>query len=299
MLDFRLLVFYTVAKKLSFTKAAAELFITQPAVSRHIQELEQQVGLALFERSGKQISLTRAGEVALRHAEIIQSNYRQLEYDLNALKGQRSGGLHIGASSTVAQYVLPPVLAHFHEKYADVAISLISGNTEHIEQALLNKDIAVGIVEGRTHLRELHYEPFIEDEIVLIAQGNHPLAQRDEVTLEELKTYPLVLRERGSGTLEVIEYALKEHNIRLSDLSVAMYLGSTESIKSYLFHSRELAFISVNAVQNELRTGTFRIIDVKDLAITRYLYTIQRQGDTEPLAESFLRFARRYYNQAL
>lgn len=91
MLDFRLLVFYTVAKKLSFTKAAAELFITQPAVSRHIQEMEQQVGLALFERSGKQISLTHAGEIALRHAEIIQANYRQMEYDLNALKGLRSG----------------------------------------------------------------------------------------------------------------------------------------------------------------------------------------------------------------
>ena len=261
--------------------------------------MEQQVGLALFERSGKQISLTCAGEVALRHAEIIQANYRQLEYDLNALKGQRSGGLHIGASSTVAPYVLPPVLAHFHEKYADVAISLISGNTEHIEQALLNKDIEVGIVEGRTHLHELHYEPFIEDEIVLIAKVDHPLAQRDEVTHEELKNYPMVLRERGSGTLEVIEYALKEQNIRLSDLSVAMYLGSTESIKSYLFHSRDLAFISVNAVTNELRSGTFRIIDVKGLAITRYLYTIQRQGDTEPLAESFLRFARRHYNQSL
>ncbi|MPR32256.1 LysR family transcriptional regulator [Salmonirosea aquatica] len=298
MLDFRLLVFYTVAKKLSFTKAAAELFITQPAVSRHIQELEQQVGMALFERSGKQISLTPAGEVALRHAEIIQANYRQLEYDLNALKGKRAGGLHIGASSTVAQYVLPPVLAHFHEKYADVAISLISGNTEHIEQALLNKDIEVGIVEGRTHLHELHYEPFLEDEIVLIAKVDHPLAQRDEVTLEELKTYPMVLRERGSGTLEVIEYALKEQGIKLADLNVAMYLGSTESIKSYLFHSNGLAFISVYAVENELRSGTIRIIDVKDLTISRFLYTIQRQGDTEPLADSFLRFARRYYNQS-
>jgi LysR family transcriptional regulator, transcriptional activator of the cysJI operon len=299
MLDFRLLVFYTVAKKLSFTKAAAELFITQPAVSRHIQELEQQIGMALFERTGRQISLTPAGQVALHHAEIIQANYRQMEYDLNALTGRRSGGLLIGASSTVAQYVLPPVLAHFHEKYADVSISLISGNTEHIEQALLNKDIEVGIVEGRTHLHELHYEPFLKDEIVLIAKEDHPLAQRDEVTLEELKTYPMVLRERGSGTLEVIEYALKEHNIRLSDLSVAMYLGSTESIKSYLSHSRDLAFISVNAVKNELGNGTFRIVDVAGLTITRYLYTIQRQGDTEPLADSFLRFARRHYNQAL
>ena len=122
-------------------------------------------------------------------------------------------------------------------------------------------------------IRDRHYEPFIEDEIVLIAKVDHPLAQRDEVTLEELKNYPMVLRERGSGTLEVIEYALKEQNIRLSDLSVAMYLGSTESIKSYLFHSNGLAFISVYAVKNDLRSGTFRIIDVKGLAITRYLYT--------------------------
>lgn len=195
--------------------------------------------------------------------------------------------------------MLPPVLAHFHEKYADVAISLISGNTEHIEQALLDKDIELGIVEGRTHLHELHYEPFLEDEIVLIAKADHPLVQRDEVSLAELLTYPLVLRERGSGTLEVIEYALKEHDIRLADLTVAMYLGSTESIKSYLMHSNGLAFISVYAVANELRSGTIGIIDIKELTISRFLYTIQRQGDTEPLADSFLRFARRHYNQAL
>ncbi|TDB68134.1 LysR family transcriptional regulator [Arundinibacter roseus] len=297
MLDFRLHVFYTVAKKLSFTKAAAELYISQPAVTRHIHELEQQFGMALFERAGRQISLTPAGLLTLHHAETIQANYRQLEYDLNALKGQRAGALHLGASSTIAQYVLPPVLAYFHEKNADVAISLISGNTEQIEQALLNKDIDAGIVEGRTHLPELHYEEFRRDEIVLIARADHPLAQRDELSLDELRSVPLVLRERGSGTLEVIEYALKEHGIKLSDLVVDMYLGSTESIKSYLFHSSCMAFISIYAIENELRAGTFRILDIQNLTISRFLYTIHRQGDPEPLADSFLRFARKYYNQ--
>lgn len=296
MLDFRLYVFYTVAKKLSFTKAAAELYITQPAVTRHIHELEQQFGVALFERAGKQIRLTPAGEIALHHAEIIHANYRQLEYDLNTLKGQHSGALRLGASSTVAQYVLPPVLARFHDKHADITISLVSGNTEQIEQALLNKDIDMGIVEGRTHLHELRYTTFVPDEIVLIARTEHPLAQREEVSVGDLKKYPFLLRERGSGTLEVIEHALRQVDVKLTDLSIEMYLGSTESIKSYLFHSNCLAFISIYAVENELKAGTFRVIDIQDLDISRPFYTIQRQGEAEPLAEMFLRFARRHYN---
>ncbi|GAA4400347.1 LysR family transcriptional regulator [Nibrella viscosa] len=293
MLDFRLQVFYTVAKRLSFTKAAAELFVTQPAVTKHIHELEQQFGTTLFERLGNQIRLTPAGEIALRHAETILGNYRQLQYDLSVLKGQHSGTLRLGASTTVAQYVIPPILARFHERYADVKISLVSGNTQQIEQALLNHDIELGIVEGRTHLHELRYTPFVRDEIVLISHIDHPLAQRDEITVDELKSQPLVLRERGSGTLEVIEHALRQIGVKLSDITVEMYLGSTESIKSYLTHSRCLAFISIYAVENELQAGTFRVLDVKGLTIQRDFYTIQRQGATERLAETFLNFAER------
>ncbi|WP_345246332.1 LysR family transcriptional regulator [Nibrella saemangeumensis] len=295
MLDFRLQVFYTVAKRLSFTKAAAELFVTQPAVTKHIHELEQQFGTTLFERLGNQIRLTSAGEIALRHAETILGNYRQLEYDLSVLKGQHSGTLRLGASTTVAQYLIPPILARFHERHADVKISLVSGNTQQIEQALLNHDIELGIVEGRTHLHELRYTPFVKDEIVLISHSAHPLAQRDEITVDELRSQPLVLRERGSGTLEVIEHALRQIGIKLSDITVEMYLGSTESIKSYLTHSRCLAFISIYAVENELQAGTFRVLDVKGLSIQRDFYTIQRQGASERLAETFLNFADRHH----
>ena len=118
MLDFRLNVFYTVAKRLSFTKAAAELYVTQPAVTKHIQELEHQFGTALFDRRGNQISLTAAGNVLLGHAETIMGVYRQLEFDMNALKGESGGTLRVGASTTVAQYVIPPVLARFREQSA-------------------------------------------------------------------------------------------------------------------------------------------------------------------------------------
>ena len=297
MLDFRLQVFYTVAKRLSFTKAAAELFISQPAVTKHVQELEHHFGTALFERKGNQIQLTAAGQVLLQHAELVVGIYRQIEFDLNTLKNKIGGTLRIGGSTTVAQYILPPILARFHAQYADVAVSLLNGNTRQIEQALLNKDIELGLVEGRTRHGDIRYTPFVQDEIVLVMRADHPLANRNEISLTELQAMPIVLRERGSGTLDVIEYALRAVNIRLTDLTVEMHLGSSESIKSYLLNSRCLAFLSIHALGDELKAGTLRVVDVQNLTIQRDFYAIQQQGAHEGLAEVFLRFARHQYNR--
>lgn len=297
MLDFRLNVFYTVAKRLSFTKAAAELYVTQPAVTKHIQELEHQFGMALFDRRGNQISLTLAGNLLLKHAETIMGTYRQLEFDMNALKGQPGGTLRLGASSTVAQYVIPPVLAGFHEQSADITISLLSGNTEQIEQQLLNKNIDLGLVEGRTHNSDIRYTPFVKDELVLVCRADHPLADRDEITLDELQSIPILLRERGSGSLEVIEHALRGVGLKLTDLTIEMQLGSTESIKSYLGSSRCMAFVSVFAVQDKLRAGILKVIDVQGLSIHREFYSIQLQGVSEGLPDTFMRFARQHYKR--
>jgi DNA-binding transcriptional LysR family regulator len=297
MLDFRLNVFYTVAKRLSFTKAAAELYVTQPAVTKHIQELEHQFGMALFDRRGNQISLTSAGNLLLKHAETIMGTYRQLEFDMNALKGQPGGTLRLGASSTVAQYVIPPVLARFHEQSADITISLLSGNTEQIEQQLLNKNIDLGLVEGRTHNSDIRYTPFVKDELVLVCRADHPLADRDEITLGELQSIPILLRERGSGSLEVIEHALRGVGLKLTDLTIEMQLGSTESIKSYLGSSRCMAFVSVFAVQDKLRAGILKVIDVQGLSIHREFYSIQLQGVSEGLPDTFMRFARQHYKR--
>ena len=297
MLDFRLNVFYTVAKRLSFTKAAAELYVTQPAVTKHIQELEHHFGMALFDRRGNQISLTTAGNTLLHHAESIMTTYRQLEFDMNALKGKPGGALRVGASTTVAQYVIPPVLARFHEQSADVTISLLNGNTEQIEQALLHNDIDLGLVEGRTHHSDIRYTSFVKDELVLICRPDHPLADRDEITLTELRSVPVVLRERGSGSLEVIEHALRGVGLRLTDLTIEMQLGSTESIKSYLGSSRCMAFVSVFAVQHELQAGSLKVLDVQGLSIQRDFYSIQLQGVSEGLADTFMRFARQHYKR--
>ncbi|MBO0936495.1 LysR family transcriptional regulator [Fibrella sp. HMF5335] len=297
MLDFRLNVFYTVAKRLSFTKAAAELFVTQPAITKHIQELESQFGMALFDRRGNQISLTTAGNVLLRHADTIIGSYRQAEFDMNALKGQSGGQLRLGASSTVAQYVIPAVLARFGEQSPGVILSLMSGNTEQIEQALLTNDIDLGLVEGRTHHSDIRYTPFVKDELVLVCRADHPLASRDELTLDELKTVSIVLRERGSGSLEVVEHALREVGLRLTDLTVRMQLGSTEGIKSYLGNSQSMAFVSIFAVQDELKSGTLRVLDVAGLTMQRDFYSIQLQGVGEGLSDTFMRFTRQHYNR--
>lgn len=295
MIDFRLKVFYTVAKRLNFTKASIELFISQPAVTKHIKELETEFKISLFERSGnKKIVLTTAGEILLKYAEQILGIYRELEYDISLLAKDYNGVLRIGASTTVAQYVIPPVLAQFHKKFKDIQVELITGNTEDIEQALLNKVIECGIVEGISRHPQLKYEQYLQDELVLVCSGSNLLFKKEIIKPSELKNYPLLLREPGSGTLDVIAHALKPHQIKIRDLQIEMRLGSTEGIKSYLVHSNCLAFLSIHSILKELTNNECRIIEIKDLTIDRPFQFIQLHGIPNSLAELFMRFAKDY-----
>lgn len=290
MFDFRLKVFYTVAKRLSFTKAAEELSISQPAVTKHIKELENHVSLALFYRRGNKVQLSPAGEVLLRHTEKIHEQYRQLEFDLNRLNETYKGVLHVGSSTSITQYILPPLLARFHDIHKEVKVQLVNGNTEQIEQALINNEIELGVVEGKSKRRDIHYTPFVKDEIVLVCSSKHPLSEKEEIKPERLKNIPLLLREPGSGTLEVISDALKEKGIKLSDLQVEMQLGSTEAIKSYLQHSNCMAFLSLHAILKELETNTLKIIEVKKMPIHRNFYFITPIGPEGGLPALLIRF---------
>lgn len=294
MFDFRLKVFHTVAKRLNFTKAAEALYISQPAVSKHIQEIEQHYKTKLFERNGSKVKLTKAGNILLAAADEIFGIYRKLNFELNTLNHQKSGELRIGASTTAAQYILPPVLAAFHKEYPEIIVTMKIGNTEDIEQALEEQHIDFGITEGKSKNKSLKYIDFIEDELVLTANYDHPFARREFIQPEELLTVPILLREPGSGTLEVIAHALKGAGIKMASLQQEMQLGSTESIKSYLYHSNCVAFLSVYSILKELKYNTFSIIDVKDLRIERKFYFIQPHGESEGLSELFIQFAQRY-----
>ena len=215
-MDFRLKVFYAVANRLSFTKAATELFITQPAVSKHIQELEEEYKVKFFDRNGSKISLTQAGKVLLEHAKSIFEIYREIDFDMSTLINQQRGILRLGASTTISQYIIPPLLARFHQKMADVKVNLRNGNTEQIENALLNKEIEIGIVEGQSKNQLIKYIPFLKDELVLVCNSKNPLVNKKEISKEDLLEMKFLIREQGSGTLEVIEHALKSLEISFS-----------------------------------------------------------------------------------
>jgi len=294
MFDFRLRVFQTVAKRLNFTKAATELYITQPAVTKHIHELEHYFKTKLFERKGSQIKLTAAGEILLQHVEQIFSVYRNLEFEMSNFSQKHKGKLRVGASTTVAQYVLPPALAAFHQKFPDVQITLTTNNTEQIESALKNNEIDLGVIEGRSRNTSIKYSEFIKDEIVLIASNKNPWGKKGIIQPQDLKIIPLLLREPGSGTLEVIAHALKSFGIKIRDLKIEMQLASTESMKSYLLHSDCMAFVSIHSVLNELKQNEFRIVDIKGLDIERYFYFIQLHGESDSLPDVFINFCSHY-----
>jgi DNA-binding transcriptional LysR family regulator len=298
-MDFRLKVFYTVALRLNFTKAATELYISQPAVSKHIQELEETYKTKLFERNGSKIALTPAGEILLKHTKNIFEIYREIDFDMSSFINDRQGLLRLGASTTISQYIISPVLARFHQKQKDIKVNLLNGNTEQIENALINKEIEIGIVEGQSKNQSIKYTPFLKDELVLVCNTKNPLIKQNEISLEDLKSMKFITRERGSGTLEVIEYSLKQVGVKISDLQIEMQLGSTESIKSYLLNSDCLAFMSIHAVDKELKNNELMILDIANLSVERYFYIITLLGKPNALTELFIQNLSAYYNLEL
>lgn len=290
MSDFRLNVFCSVAKTLSYTKAAQELHITQPAITKHVQELENQYKTRLIERMGNKIVLTHAGEVLLEHSIAILKEYAQLDFVMNMLHGDPKGTLRLGASTTIAQYVLPPVLALFKTKFPDVNISLISGNSDDIESELMDHHIDLGLIEGNKRLPNLKYTHLVDDELVAIASTQSKYAKYDELTIDDLRRIPLVLRENGSGTLSVLTSALDRVGVKFTDLNIIMQLGSSESIKLFLENADAVSIISFRCVTRELVSGTFKIIELPQLEMTRELCFMQLQGESEGLAHIFMQF---------
>lgn len=296
MQDFRLKVFQAVAVKLNFTSAAEALFITQPAVTLQIKKLEEELGVKLFNRAGGKVKLTAAGEILLGYAGRIDDLYDELETALGAVVGEERGKLSIGASTTIAQYVLPRLIGKFLALYPKIDFSMISANTENIIGALDKEKISLGFVEGPTGRADLKVERFIEDEIVVIVAANHEWAAGDppKISLCELAGMPLILRESGSGTRRVVEDALKKGGLKLSALNIVMELDSTEAIKSAVETDLGIGFVSRWGLKHEIELGSLKIVRVDNLEIKRqFQFIYPRSPRLDSTAESFYRFARR------
>lgn len=294
MFDFRLKVFHTVARRLNFTKAANELNITQPAVTKHIKEIENYLKIKLFDRNGTKIKLTNAGEILLSYTGQLFSTYQKIEFEIGVLNEQYKGNLKLGASTTIAQYILPAILAAFHQRYPEIKVSLVIQNSEVIEDMLSRRTIDLGLIEAQIKNRNFQYIPFLKDEIVLVARNKHPLAITNSLKLDQLHSIPMVIREPGSGTLETIDFALREKGIKLKDLQYEIQLGNAESIKSYVIHSDAMAFLSIQSIVQELKSKSLKIIDIENLTIERYFHFISPEGEQSPTADIFRKFSNQY-----
>jgi DNA-binding transcriptional LysR family regulator len=302
MLSFKHEVFLEVARLKNFTKAGQTLFISQPSISKHIKQLEEEYKAGLFERKGNTIELTHEGKIlynALIKAKAIQ---KQLEFDISTSKNPTAakGELKLGASTTVALYIIPPVLSDFHQKHHGVSITLVNRNSENVLKALLDHEIDVGIMEGRNKLSGVRSQLFLTDEVVPVCSAHSPIAKKQKISQQELTALPVALRERGSGTLAALKYALGKHDIKLSDLQVYVRLSGTEALKNFILADQCIGFLPMRSVAKELAHGDLVRLYVDHLSITRQFYFVQRPGDeAHGLGSSFMHFAMRHYNVKL
>jgi DNA-binding transcriptional LysR family regulator len=292
--DFRLKIFCSAAQHNSFTKAAQLNFITQPAVTKNIKELESELGVSLFERKNARVGLTEAGKVYYEYAQQLLKVYEEAQFKVDELRGSFNGRLNIGASTTIGQYILPKVLAVFIQEHPYITIQMLNANTEEVEKELQENTIDLGFIEGHSGKSSLKYEPVMDDEIVAVVHQNHPLFAQEEINISELKEQNFVLRENGSGSLDIIADIFNKNHIRLKDLKVDAQLGSTESIKTFLEYSNCIGFLSIHALRNELLSGKFKVLDIENFSIKRQFNAVYSHGNFDGIPKLFLDFFHNY-----
>ncbi len=294
MADRRLQVFHTVARLLSFTKAAETLHMTQPAVTFQVRQLEEHFNTRLFDRTHNRISLTDAGVRVNEYAERIFQLYGEMENSIREMTGEISGAVTIGASTTVAEYMLPSLLGDFKEKYPDVNLHLKVSNSEGIVSMVENNTIDLGVVESPVANKNLMVEICKYDQLVVIMPPNHPLAERRQVSFKDIFQYPFICREEGSGTREVISEYLGSMSCCDRDLNIVMELGSPEAIKGAVEAGMGLSVVSSATIQKELKLGTLVSIPLDPPLRRPYSFVHQKQKFRLRVMEELLDFARGY-----
>ena len=293
-MDYRDKVFLAVAENLSFSKAANELFISQPAVTKHIKELESRLNSALFERKGNKVYLTKAGKMTYDYLKKIKQQYEELEFELGRMNDTFKGTLRIGASSTISQYIIPKVIALFHKRYPKIELFLFNGNSFEMEQKLLENEIEIALVENDSSQSNIKYIDFIDDEIVAVTGSQSVYAKLKSISLIDFQQIPIVLREKGSGTLDVIQKYLLKNNIKFENLNILIHLGSTEAIKNFLCDFDGIALVSEKAIEKELLLKQITKINIKGIQFNRTFRIAHRQGPETLSSKLFAEFLFKY-----
>jgi DNA-binding transcriptional LysR family regulator len=295
-IDFKHLeTFCRIAGLRSFSKAADDLLLTQPTVSGHILSLEQFLSLRLFDRTSREVRLTKAGKVFLEFASKILSLRKDLLNALSEFSEGIRGDLSLGASTIPGEYLLPKLIGDFKREHPRSVLSLRIADTKEILQYVLQDGVEFGIIGAKLNHPSLHYEKYEEDEIIVVAPSDHPLTRRKRVSLEELLKEPWIIREEGSGTQIASEKALRKKGKSLKQFNVAMEMGSTSAVKEGVKARLGLAFISRRATGEEVSRGILSRIDVEGVGpILRQIYIVSHRGRTlSPIGMEFLRFLKK------
>ncbi|ABB15748.1 selenium metabolism-associated LysR family transcriptional regulator [Carboxydothermus hydrogenoformans] len=288
-------IFRVVAEKKSFSEAARLLHISQPAISMHIQALEEYYGTKLLDRTTKRVTLTPAGEILYKYTLHLLSLMDKAQRDISQAAGIIKGKLILGASLTIGGHVLPPLLSSFYRKYPDVNITMEIMNTEKVLERVSDLTLDLGFVEGEVTTGELHVEALARDELVVVVAANHPLAGRGRISWEELATLPLVMREPGSGTRKVIEERLQAAGFKLPELKIVMELGSTEAIKGAVEAGLGAAILSKWTVRREINWGIFKQLLIENLPIYREFYVVLNNNKFHsPATQALIQFCREH-----
>ena len=289
--NFRLKVFRAVAEHLSFRKAGEQLYLTQPAVTLQIKALEEELATKLFERSASGVTLSEAGKTLLTYAERLQELAEQAENELASLKGQAAGSLVLGASTTIAQYVIPKYLAAFSRRFPGVHLQVFGENTEQIAEGVASGRFGLGLIEGPAMRKDLSIEDWFEDEIFVTVPAAHEWAGLDAIPAEKLLDAALVVRERGSGSRHVVEHALQKAGLRLGALRIAMELDSTEAILSCVEEGLGVGFVSKWAIQRRVGAHALATLRIEGHPMMRkFSFVLPRSPELQSMAVTMKRF---------
>ncbi len=293
MADRRLKIFHTVARLLNFTKAAEELHMTQPAVTFQIRQLEEQFNTRLFDRTHNKVALTEAGNQVFDFADRILKLYEDMTHSITEMTGDVSGGVSLGASTTIAEYMLPLLIGRFKEKYADVRISLKESNTEDIVAMVENNVVDLGIVEGSVSNKNLIVEECKMDQLVVIMPNDHALAKETSVSVSDITLHPFISREHGSGTQEVITKYVELYGNHAA-LDICFELSSPEAIKGAVEANMGISIVSRATIEKELKLGTLTAVDLSPKLERPFSFVRQRYKFKSRAADELLSFAQEF-----
>lgn len=280
----QLRVFETVARRLSYTRAAEELHLSQPAVSMQVRQLEEEIGLPLFERLGKAVSLTEAGREVFEYSRSINQTLRDLEEVIDSIKGVGAGCLSIAVASTV-NYFAPRLLAQFHQRYPGVQLELDIANRERLVRLLEANSVDLVLMGQPPGEVDVESEIFLDNPLVIIAPAEHPLAEASRIPLAALADEVFIMREPGSGTRLALERHFAEQGIPLHQ---GMQMTRNEAVKQAVRSGLGLSVVSLHTIELEVETGRLVILDVEGFPLLRHWFLVYRRGKRlSPAARAF------------